>query len=94
MIYDLRIINAFIEGKYWGYFKQNWQRESGFNKSINILSSIRVKIYKSIDIPVNSFRKKENIAKKKKKKKEASKKIKYSAKKILRFHGKINSREK
>lgn len=64
MIYDLRIIiNAFnfIDGEnIWGagYFKQNWQRERErdrrFDKSINILPSIRqMKIYKSIDISVN-----------------------------------------
>lgn len=63
MIYDLRIIiNAFnfIERKIFeeedilNKIDRERERDRGFNKSINILPSIHVKIYESIDISVNS----------------------------------------
>lgn len=61
MIYDLRIIiNAFnfIERKIFEeediLNKIDKERDRGFNKSIDILPSIHVKIYESIDISVNS----------------------------------------
>lgn len=63
MIYDLRIIiNAFnfIERKIFeeedilNKIDRERERDRGFNKSIDILPSIHVKIYESIDISVNS----------------------------------------
>lgn len=63
MIYDLRIIiNAFnfIERKIFeeedilNKIDRERERDRGFNKSINILPSIHVKIYESIDTSVNS----------------------------------------
>lgn len=65
MIYDLRIIiNAFnfIERKIFEEEdilnkidrERERERDRGFNKSIDILPSIHVKIYESIDISVNS----------------------------------------
>lgn len=63
MIYDLRIIiNAFnfIERKIFeeedilNKIDRERERDRGFNKSIDILPSIHVKTYESIDISVNS----------------------------------------